>query len=135
MPGYKDLEKSMGLDKGGKGQQYIDEFVFEHSKKYLPGIQRIHIYQDSVAANKFGSGKVIWNTPDANYLYEGKLMVDALTHSAWGRFREQKIMDPQGRNLHYNEEPQRGAKWFDRMIDAEMSDLMDGVEHIVKGDK
>ena len=62
-------------------------------------------------------------------------MVDAVTFSAWGRPYEQKIMDPKNRNLHYNEEPMRGSKWFDRMINAEMDDLIKDVENIVNGEK
>ena len=135
MPSIAELEKMTGLDKGGKVQKYIDENLFGWSKDYLPGIQKIHIYAQSVAANKPGNGQVIWNTPDANYLYEGKLMVDALTHSAWGRLNEQKIMDPEGRNLHYNGEPKRGSKWFDRMINDKMDELVKGVQNIINGGK
>ncbi len=103
----------------------------------MPG-RHIHTPQ----ANEIGSGQVIWDTPDANYLYEGKLMVDPITlkgaffspnYGFWSRPNTQKIMDPNGRNLEYHGGGNRGAKWFDRMIDAEMKDLLDGVKNIVKG--
>lgn len=132
LPSSKELAKITGLDKGGKVQQYIDSFVFYHSEPYLPGK---HIHNQSVAANNFGSGKVIWNTPDANYLYEGKLMVDALTHSAWGRPNQPKIMDPQNRDLHYHGGGLREDHWFDRMISTEMNELVKGVKNIANGGK
>ena len=76
LPDTGELMKSVGLNEGGKVQKYIDGFIFDHSEPYLPGY---HLYRDSKNANKPGNGEVIWNTPDANYLYEGKLMVDPIT--------------------------------------------------------
>ena len=105
LPDTGELMKSVGLNEGGKVQKYIDGFIFDHSEPYLPGY---HLYRDSKNANKPGNGEVIWNTPDANYLYEGKLMVDPITlkgaffnpnYGFWSRLNTQKIMDPQGRNL------------------------------------
>lgn len=133
MPSVKELERMTGLDKGGKVQKYIDNFVVGHSEPYLPG--RKHLYESSRTSTKPGSGKAIWNTPDANYLYEGKLMVDALTHSAWGRKDEQKIMDHENRDLHYHAGKNNDLNdhWFDRMIQDEMDELVKGVQHIVNG--
>lgn len=131
LPPIKELEKATGLNEGGKVQKYIDSFVFNHSEKYLPKLQRNHIHVDSINANKFGSGQVIWNTPDANYLYEGKLMVDELTHSSYARKGTQKIMDPKNRDL--SNVKRKKDHWFDRMIDTEMKDLVKGIENIVNG--
>ena len=111
LPDADKLMQLMGLDEGGKVQKYIDGFIFDHSEPYLPGY---HLYRDSKSANNPGNGQVIWNTPDANYLYEGKLMVDAVTYSAWARPNTQKIMDPKNRNLHYHGGGLRDKKWFDK---------------------
>lgn len=135
----KDLVKSVGLDEGGKVQKYIDSFVLYHSEPYVPGK---HIHDSGVVATKIGSGKVIWDTPDANYLYEGKLMVDPITlkgaffapdYGFWSRPNTQKIMDPTGRDLVYHGGGLRGSHWFDRMIENEMHDLLDGIVKLIGG--
>lgn len=135
----KDLVKSVGLDEGGKVQKYIDSFVLYHSEPYVPGK---HIHDSGVVATKIGSGKVIWDTPDANYLYEGKLMVDPITlkgaffapdYGFWSRPNTQKIMDPTGRDLVYHGGGLRGSHWFDRMIENEIDDLLDGIVKLIGG--
>lgn len=135
----KDLVKSVGLDEGGKVQKYIDSFVLYHSEPYVPGK---HIHDSGVVATKIGSGKVIWDTPDANYLYEGKLMVDPITlkgaffapdYGFWSRPNTQKIMDPTGRDLVYHGGGLRGSHWFDQMIENEMDDLLDGIVKLIGG--
>lgn len=135
----KDLVKLVGLDEGGKVQKYIDSFVLYHSEPYVPGK---HIHDSGVVATKLGSGKVIWDTPDANYLYEGKLMVDPITlkgaffapdYGFWSRPNTQKIMDPTGRDLVYHGGGLRGSHWFDRMIENEIDDLLDGIVKLIGG--
>lgn len=151
LPSSKELAKMTGLNEGGKVQKYIDGFVFDHSKDYLPGY---HLFEESKSANKLGSGKVIYNTSDANYLYEGKLMVDPKYKIGAFPIRNkkisfdekdgpitdfvsrkgvQKIMDPKKRDLAHV----KGKKdhWFDRMIEDEMDNLVDGVQRIIDGGK
>ena len=129
------------LNENGKVQQFIDNFILYHSEPYVPGK---HIHDSGVISTKIGSGQVIWNTNDANYLYDGKLMVDPITlkgaffnpnYGFWSRPNTQKIMDPNGRNLEYHGGGLRGPKWFDRMIDNEMSELITGTQNIVNGGK
>lgn len=136
-----EIIKSLGLNERGKAQKYIDQFVLYHCEPYLPGR---HIHDNGVIATKIGSGKVIWNSPDANYLYEGKLMVDPITlkgaffapdYGYWSRPNTQKILDPKKRDLVYHGGGLRGPKWFDRMIEAEMDDLVKGVQNIANGGK
>lgn len=139
LPSTKELEKITGLNEGGKAQQYIDGFVFDRCEPYLPGY---HLYRESKAANHHGSGQVIWNTSDANYLYEGKLMVDPITlkgaffsenYGFWSRPNTEKIIDPKGRNLEFHGGRLRGDHWFDRMIESGMDELVKNVQNIVNG--
>ncbi len=123
-----DLIESLGLNERGRVQKYIDNFVLYHSEPYEPGK---HIHQSGISATKIGEGQIIWNSPDANYLYEGKLMVDAVTFSAWARPHTQKIMDPKGRDLKYHGGGLRGKQWFDRMIQAEEKDLLNGISKTI----
>ena len=151
LPSTNELIKSLGLNNGGKVQKYIDNFVFNNSEPYLPGY---HLYRDSKAANNPGSGQAIWNTSDANYLYEGKLMVDPITKVGAFPIRNgkisfddkdgpiekfvsrkgyPKIIDPKQRNL--SNVRHEKDHWFDRMIDDKMNDLLDGVGNIINGGK
>ncbi|MCI6265864.1 MAG: minor capsid protein [Erysipelotrichaceae bacterium] len=152
LPNSKDLMKSVGLNEGGKVQKYIDNFVINESEPYLPGNR--HLYDSSRISTKLGSGQVIYNTPDANYLYEEKLMVDPFAkvgafpirngkisfkksdgpiEGFVSRKNVPKIMDPKNRDLHFHGGSMRKGKWFDRMIDDKMDDLLNGVQNIVNG--
>ena len=44
-----------------------------------------------------------------------------------------KIMDPKNRDLHFHGGSMRKGKWFDRMINDKMDDLLNGVQNIVNG--
>lgn len=136
-----DLVKEVGLDEGGKVQKYIDNFVLSKSEPYLPGKS---IHDGGVIATKIGSGKVEWNTPYSNYLYEGKLMVDSITlkgafyspsYGYWSRPNTPKIMDPNGRKLNFHGGGERGDHWFDRMMNDKMEDLLKGITKIVSDEK
>lgn len=152
LPNSKELTKLVGLDEGGKVQKYIDNFVITKTEPYLPGSK--HLYESSRISTKIGSGKVIYNTPDANYLYEEKLMVDPFVkvgafpiRNGKISFKESdgpiegfvsrknvpKIDDPKGRNLKFHNGSMRRGKWFDRMIDDKMDELVAGVQNIVNG--
>ena len=141
LPSYEELSKITGLNKGGKVQQYIDQFVLYHSDNYTPGK---HINDSGRIGTQIGSGEVIWDSPDANYLYEGKLMVDPITlkgaffspsYGFWSRPNTAKIMSPSGKNLVFHGGGNRGDHWFDRMIENEMDDLLEGIEKIVSDKK
>lgn len=140
LPNKEELMKGCGLNEGGKAQRYIDNFVLEHSSPYEPGK---HVHDSGKNATRIGSGEVIWDSPDANYLYEGKLMVDPISlkgafyspdYGFWSRPNTQKIIDPQNRDLTFHGGGKRGDHWFDRMIEEKYDDLVEGVQHIVNGD-
>ena len=141
LPSVDEMMRQTGLNPKGKVQGYIDMFVLFHSEPYEPGK---HIHASGVTATVVGSGKVVWNSPDAEYLYEGKLMVDPINYKGaffakdygfWSRPKTQKIMDPNGRSLKFHGGGKRGDHWFDRMIDEEMDELMEGIQRTVNGGK
>lgn len=143
---YKNVLKNIGLNEQGKVQMFIDDFVLYHSQPYIPAK---HIHESGVIATKLGSGQIIWDSPDAQYHYEGKLMVDPITLKGafynpnakdgelafWSRPNTEKIMDPQNRDLVYRGDGLMGSKWFDRMIEREYDDLLKGVNNIIGGKK
>lgn len=130
LPTVKEMMKDCGLDEGGEVQKYIDQFIFYHSEPYLPGS---HIHRESESVNRFGTGQVIWDTPDAQFLYEGKLMVDPETLSPFARKGVQKILDPEGRDLKYGGGGLRGKDWVNRMLKDEEEELIKGCQNKVNG--
>lgn len=132
-----ELQQAIGLDEGGKVQKYIDNFVLYQSEPYVPGK---HIQDAGIIGTTIGTGEVIYDSPDANNLYEGKLMVDPFTlkgafyspsYGYWSRPDTQKIIDPSGRNLVFHKGGLRGSEWFDRMIEDKMDELLKGVSKMV----
>lgn len=130
LPSVKELMQECGLNEGGKVQKYIDSFVLHQSQPYLPGK---HIHNGGVINTKIGSGEVIWDTPDAQFLYEGKWMVDPETLSPFARKGVQKILDPQGRDLEYHGGGLRGKDWIERMLKDKEEELIKGCQNIVNG--
>ena len=122
LPSAKELMKNCGLNEGGKVQKYIDEFVLFQSEPYLPGKH-----------TKIGEGLVIWDTPDAQFLHEGKLMVDPETLSPFARKGVQKILDPKGRDLTYHGGGLRGNDWVNRMLKDKSDELTKGCQKIING--
>lgn len=132
LPTIKEMMKDCGLDEGGNVQEYIDQFVLYHSEPYLPGK---HIHNGGVINTKIGDGMVIWDTPDAQFLFEGKLMVDPETLSPFARKGVQKILDPEGRDLEYHGGGLRGKDWVNRMLKDEEDELIKGCQNIINGGK
>lgn len=130
MPTVNELLRQCGLNERGKVQKYIDQFILFQSEPYLPGK---HIHAGGVNNTIIGDGMVVWDTPDAQYLNEGMLMVDSETLSAYARKGTQKILDPKGRELTYHGGGLRGADWFNRMIKDKEDELIKGCQNIVDG--
>lgn len=130
LPTIKELMKECGLNEGGKVQHYIDNFVLYQSEPYLPGK---HIHYGGVISTKIGEGLVIWDTPDAQFLHEGKLMVDPETLSPFARKGIQKILDPKGRDLTYHGGGLRGNDWVNRMLKDKSDELTKGCQKIING--
>lgn len=142
LPSVEEMMKNCGLDEGGKVQEYIDNFVLEQSEPYMP--KKTNTLIDSgPKSTDIGSGQVIWNTPYAQYIHEGKLMVDPITlkgaffspdYGFWSRPNTEKILDPSGRDLDYHSgDDNRRDHWFDRMIVDKREELIEGCQRIVDG--
>lgn len=133
IPNIDELMKDCGLDEYGEVQKYIDNFIIEKSEPYMPKKDDILIESASIGSR---GGLVIWDTPYAQYLYEGKLMVSPTTGSSWAKFGEEKVLASPSVDLHYHSgDSNRREKWFDRMIDNEMDNLIEGIQNIVNGGK
>jgi len=137
LPSVNELIKECNLDKGGEVQMYIDNFILEQSEPYLPGK---HLHDSGHRSTIIGTGEVVWDSDDALYLHEGKLMVDPITlkgaffnpnYGYWSRPNEKKILDPEGRDLDYHGGGLRGKDWVNRMLEDKEDELIKGCQNIV----
>lgn len=133
LPSVEKMMENCGLNKGGKVQQYIDNFVKEKSEPYIPHKTGALVASSSISSN---GGQVIWNTPYAHYMYEGKLMISPSTGSSWAKKYEQKLYAEPSKTLHYQSgNENRRERWFDRMIIDKKDELIKNCQNIVNGGK
>lgn len=130
LPELSNIVNEVGINENGKVQKYVDNFVLQKCDPYIPFNAGVLIASGIISSS---GGKVIWNSPKAQYLYEGKLMVSPTTGSSWAKKGEQKILASPEKDLTYRGAPIRGAKWFDRMIVDKKSELIDGCKKMING--
>lgn len=135
LPSVEKMMKNCGLNEEGEVQKYIDNFVLEQSEPYMPHKSGVLI-ASGASSTKIGSGQVIWNTPYAHYMYEGKLMISPSTGSSWAKKHEEKIYAEPPKTLNYHSgDNNRREHWFDRMIIDKKEELIKGCQKIVDGGK
>lgn len=133
LPTVEEMMKDCGLDEGGEVQQHIDNFVLEQSEPYMPHKTGTLISEGIIAS---GGGQVIWNTPYAHYMYEGRLMVSPTTGSPFAKKYEQKVYAEPPKTLDYHSgDSNRRDHWFDRMIVDKKEELIKECQVIVDGGK
>ena len=135
LPTIEEMIKDCGLDEGGKVQQHIDNFVLEQSEAYIPH-RTGKLIASGPISTKIGDGQVIWNTPYAHYVHEGRLMVSPTTGSSWAKKDEQKVYAEPPKTLDYHSgDSNRKDHWFDRMIIDKKEELIKECQVIVDGGK
>lgn len=100
--------KDRGLDSGGKVQQFIDSECLRLCDPKTPKDTGALI-QSGIVNTKIGSGQVKWSTPYARRLYY---------HPEY----------------HFQESPERGAYWFERMKQQHKNSILKGAAEIAGGE-
>lgn len=121
------IKKNHGLQDMGPIQKFIDQECIRRMSKYTPRVNGMLI-KSATLSTKIGSGKIKQEHPGARYLYHGILMVSPTTGSSWAKKHEEKVLT--NTPLHYNGEPMRGKKWFERMKADEKEDILRGAQRI-----
>lgn len=114
----EDCIRTLGLEKRGRVQQVVTNKVLMLSDNYVPMAEgflksRGHIENDT---------EVVWNTPYAQYMWNGIVYEDPDLHCAgfktengWrSRKNVQKV--PTTRTFDYGGESTRGDHWVQRML-------------------
>ena len=119
-----------GLGARGRAQKYVDNEVLRLSDPYLP--HQTGMLRDSgLHGTDVGSGKVVWNSPYAKFLYYGKVMLGIESHSPWAKSGEKKVKT--SRDLTYHGAPKRGAFWFERMKADHLQEILKGLARLLGG--
>lgn len=99
--------KDRGLDPGGNVQQFIDSECLRLCDPKVPKDVG-NLIQSGAINTRIGSGEVKWSTPYARRLY----------------YRSE---------YHFQEGPERGAYWFERMKQQHKSAILKGAAQIAGG--
>ena len=95
-----------GLNTGGAVQKYIDSEVLRLCERFVPKDSG-ELISSGIRNTRLGSGEVSYNTPYARRWYYRNS-----TNS--------------GEPVHFNEAPQRGSYWFERMKQQYLNHILEG---------
>lgn len=118
--------KDKGLDPGGDAQKFHTTNVLKRIKRHMPFVSGM-TYKVTVAQTDISKPFIVTDTPYANYLFKGKVMVDPKTGAAgfmtpegW-RSRKGIVKVLTGRDLQYNrtKNPNAGPRWDRALVAAE----------------
>lgn len=126
-----------GMEPGGRVQQFIDKAVIDYSLPYCPFDTGV-LANSPYTATKLGSGRVVYQTPYAHYLYYGQVYGpnipvfedDSGVPTRWfsppGRPKH-----PTGKELQYktDQNPLAGPFWIDRMWADHSQDIIEEARH------
>ncbi len=110
--------KTLGLDERGRVQQVVTNEVLRLSEKYIPFDQGDLSKSRRIENNT----DIVWNTPYAQYMWNGIVYEDPKLHCAgfktengwFSRKYVEKV--PTKRSLEYQNGSLRGSHWVDRML-------------------
>lgn len=127
----KNIKSEMGFN--GKVQQYFTEQVYKYSEPYTP--KDTGIFLSNVT---LGEDYILYNSPYANYLWNGKKFVDpdykigafySPTYGFWSRpgvLKEATDID-----LNYKGAPMRGPFWTNRMWADKGDEIMNNLQKFI----
>ncbi len=118
------IEARLGIQNGGPAHAYFTEQCYKHMMPFVPGGVISHL--NNLA--KLNVDSITYASPDAHYLYVGKLYVDPVTKSSYARKGVTKI--PTNKNLKYHTLG-TGAFWDRRMISFDMNEVVKEVQTYV----
>lgn len=125
-----ELLRKHGFGLGGAVQKAVDRAVIEFDKPYVPW-KTGDLANSPETAAPIGGGKVIYNRPQARYLYYGKVMSPSIPIIKAGEVvgwfsppgQKKRLTD---RDLQYDTSVNAlaGAFWFERMKADRKDDIL-----------
>lgn len=95
-----------------KSKKALINQIIKDTTPYVP-MQEGTLYQSAISNQTRYDDKIVWNGPYARFLYFGKVMIGKITHRAWAKEGETKIVT--NKALTYGRtHPLAGPKWYER---------------------
>lgn len=115
-----------------KAQFWLDGQVMNDMVPFMPFRDGILVDTTRVrSASMQGTGKVCAGAPPyGRFLYEGKVMVDPETGSAWARPGARKVVTETPLNFDKTAHPSATDHWFDAAKSAHVKEWVRGVKKI-----
>lgn len=121
-----EIKARLGIEPNGRVQRYFQNACYRYMDKYVPR-EDGNLRKNVDLSNP---NYIVYQSPYAHYMYEGKTMVDSETGSAWARKGTRKVYDG-GDIIYHDPSGITGHHWDERMKSAEMDDLVEEVQNYV----
>lgn len=129
-----------GLEPGGPVQMAIDNAVISYCMPYVP-FETGTLARSPYTASPPGSGKVVYDTPYARYLYYGIVMAPNIPVFEDDSGVPTRFFSPPGQKKHiktplqmlkYNTDtnPLAGSHWFERMKAVHGRDIVEEAQRV-----
>lgn len=123
------LLRDRGLQDMGPVQKFIDQECIRLMAPYTP-FRAGMLERSATLGTKIGSGEINQIAPYARYQYYGKLMVSAITGSAWARMGEKKVLTDKDLEYDKSAHPLAGKMWFERMKADHKEEILEGARKV-----
>lgn len=130
------IKARLGIQKYGPAHKFFCNECYRYMSKYVPGGTKSHINQ-SAGLHTDGSG-ITYYSPDAHYLWNGKLYVDpkykkgafySPDYGYWSRPGITKLPTEKALNYHT---PGTGSHWEKLMWTSDGNTVVKNVEKYVR---
>ena len=126
-----DLLVAYGLERGGRVQKVIDQKVIDYCKPYTPASPDRTLESSAQMSTEIGSGRVIWNTPYAQYQYYGLVMTDEAGRTWVGPGEKKPVITDRPLIYDTAQNPMAGSYWFERMKADRLNDILDEARRVM----
>lgn len=112
----------------------MSEQVLADSNFYCPQDQD-GLIDSSLQSSDTQNGIIIWDTPYAQYLYNGVLMVGE-SGSAWAKLGERKhvVMPEVKLNFSKDRNPNAQMQWFHKAKDVHLNEWLTAYENVFRNE-
>lgn len=132
--------KQYHIEPGGLAQQTLEKAIIDYSIPYCPHDEGV-LENSPYTATARGSGRIVWDTPYAHYLYFGQVYGpnipvfedDSGVPTRWFSPPGQK-KHPTGKFLTYktDQNPNAGSFWVERMLADHRKDIVEEVANAAR---
>lgn len=119
-----EIVTRLNLEPGGPFHKRFANLCMKHMDRFVPmevvGKNRGALRRSAHIEADGENVDIVYSTPYAHYMYEGKLWVDPVTGSSWARKDTKKV--PTNIDLKYHTNG-TGPHWDKRMVSSDMKEI------------